>query len=630
MTNPGLTDLVGYWPMDEEEGTRYDRTGTQDLLDPNSPLVTAEYGKRGRAANIIASRTEGFRIANNASNDMSGNISFAMGGWFDPHSVASTQRIIGKWTTGDKCYLLYMFAGGGVWFIVFDGTSNYQIEATSFGDLVAGSIYGWYFVAGYFNAATNIIGVGVNDVWNTAAGPTGGVTNYTGTDFTVGIDDDFSSDPMNGMVDELFMYQDRVLTSAEWTWLYNDGHGVSYFDIADTPPPTITIETPDIRTPVEIFVLDSALAYQGIIDDYITLVWAERYTDIGDFELELPISHYSNPLIAFGNILTIKTSDKLMVIEDIKQEDKGESEVLVVQGKSVESFLKRRVIEEPFTILEEELAELAMYKLLWNNMIMPLDIKNGTVKEIAIFSKDYPRMYSAARYEEQFEPSTLFDIIKTICDNAYRLGSGVPSSPTARPGLGFKIVNYNDELFFHFFYGVERDHNQLGFVDNPYVVFGPEFHNVQSSSIYESEQNRVTVALVLTDDTTYPLVYVWSDGSSEGVAGNEPEDLERIETVIDMKIDRDAVDPAMTNADVLLAIETRGREEIITGSNYLIEGEFDTEGSPFTYGVDFFMGDIVQCYLVGKSTGARVVEVVRTYSLEGRSSLITMDFDLLF
>ena len=67
-----------------------------------------------------------------------------------------------------------------------------------------------------------------------------------------------------------------------------------------------------------VHVFNETLEVIGIIEDYYSLIWTERYYECGDFELEVPITYDGSPLIEFGNFLAIASSEMLMLIEYMK------------------------------------------------------------------------------------------------------------------------------------------------------------------------------------------------------------------------------------------------------------------------------------------------------------------------
>jgi hypothetical protein len=633
MTNPGTSNLVGYWSMDEldDSSARASKVSGIGSLSVSGTPTPSDISMYGVSTNLVASSND-YLTGPTAGFAQMGNFHFTIGGWIRLHGVGATGRIIGKWTASGKEYLLWFdTVSRDVYFGLYDGSSNQLVAATNHGDLVAGK---WYFCVGYYDSVNNLVGVGVNDVWNTAAGGTVGAAIGT-TQFTVGCDPDGSTDQFNGVVDEMFVYRQRLLTSAELTWLYNSGLGRSYHDIAEDDPPSKTILIPSPNDVVPIHVLDSSLIPIGIIEDYYSLVWTERFNEVGDFELELPIVYQNDSLLAFGNYLEIPTSDKIMIIENVKPTYNQDQESMVIEGESIEAILKRRIIKDDvYTIHQGDVdedgygnAQKAIYRLLWENIIFPVLNNDGdTDRKIDIVSEDYVQMSDIGSYEEQFDRQSIYDIIKTISKNTVFAGGW---TPTGYKGLGFKMVKTSsDEFLFYVYEGVDRSHEQVGFVKNPYVLFSKNEGNVISSSVYETEKDKVTVVLVTSEDVTYPSVYVWADGTSEGPTGNEPTGLDRIESSIEVNIDRTAVTPNLTDSEVLAIITAKGQEVLNVGSSAVFEGEFDILLGPYVYGVDFFIGDVVQCQLAERNLPGRVIEVVQSYSNEGHTAYVSMDYDI--
>jgi hypothetical protein len=501
---------------------------------------------------------------------------------------------MGKWDEGDtKEYQISVYSSRAQFFVRnAAGTTSYSIIASSFGDL---SDDIWYFVHAYYNASTNVMGVGINNVYNSGVSSTTGVHDNTNRLY-------FGRDGsgvyyVDGFIDEAYIYKGRLLGTAERTWMYNSGYGRTYSELTEISPPSIDIDVSSTAGKLKISVLDTSLDVIGIIEDYYSLTWAERYAEVGDFELELPIEHTENDIVDFGNFLYIKSSETLMIIEDIKPSKNEEQSSLVVKGQSAESLLKRRVLLDPINVNCP--AEIAIYSFIDNHITDPADSN----RRITLFETEFPEMLTTVLYKEQIEMQTVYDTIKTICKST---------------GLGFRVVWYNDSLVFYVYEGEDRSYAQS---TNPYVIFAETFDNVIASSFYESKKGEISVVLVATEDTVEALqrVFVWED--------TEPADLNRYETVLETTIDRDlGDDPPLTDAEVGAIIDTRGlnviEENKVVG---LFEGDFDIQGN-FKYGIDFFMGDVVQCNLQGRNIKARVIEMVRSYSTDGEKSYVAMDF----
>lgn len=625
MTNPGTSGLTAWWSMDELDDTsaRVDKTGFSGNLSVQGDPTPADLAKYGVSTNLVSTHGD-YLTGGTGGNFAMGNFHMTCGTWFRPHSISGSQRIMGKWTSTGKEWLLWYDSGSkNIYFGIFDGTSNRLVGCTAGGQLAANN---WYFCVGYHDSVNNLVGVGVNDNWNTASAGTAGINTGT-TTFTVGCDPDGSTDQMNGIVDEMFIYRQRLLTSAERTWLYNDGFGKSYYDVSAKQPPSITIDQPGTHDPVYVHILDSDLDYGGVIDNYYSLVWTERFNEAGDFEMELPFSYADNEFLTFGNYIYLPTSDRLMMIQKITPTHSEEKDTVVIEGESVEAILKSRRTEKVFTSLTDDndlgQVEITAYDLIWKNVTHPTKNNDGdTGKRLSIISQDYPEILKHAIWTEQLEIGTnVYDAIVNMCKNSVYRDYDVTYIWLGFKGLGFHLIPdlTNKEFFFYIYSGTDRASE---------IFFSRDWHNVKSSSIYENVVDNVTLVNVITNDTTYPSVLVWEDGSSEGPTGNEPTGVNRIEKTIEINIDRTEVTPNLTNAEVLNMIINAGQAEINSGYNAVYEGEFDLNLGGWTYGEDFFLGDIVRCDLAGKAADARVIEVVRSYGVDGRTAYLTMDFDL--
>ena len=727
MTNPGITDLLAYWRMEEESGIRYDSHGSYDCTFVyNNPGFGV--GKQDNALDLDGIN-QGLGIGDSPGISMGGDVSFCIGLWFKASNITSNIRLMGKWSDTDvKEYTIAVY-DSRINFYVRDGANlvNHYITADNFGDLSDDT---WYFVYAYYDADSNTMGVGVNDVFNSGAGPTNGVFDgwgqlWVGRGHTAGY-------YLEGLIDEMFVYKERLLGTAERTWMYNSGSGRTYDDllindltsvgitadpvlgtpiidsegelvavditanpVLDKPIFSIYLDLPfssDLPDPVQlttdpllIYVLNGTRSVIDIIEDYYSLIWTERYSDVGDFELELPIEYALDPSIVFGNFLYIGVSDKLMVIEDIKPSFGEEKTNLLIRGRSAESLLGQRVLLNPVNV--EGIAEATIYTLVDENIVNPDDSK----RSINAFKDTFPSVSTTVEFEEQLEMQNLYNAVKTICKNT---------------NLGFKISLEDDrKLAFSVYEGEDRSYDQS---INTYVIFSDDFDNVISSSFYESEKDKINIVLVATEDWVEALqrVFVWESGESEPqwagrreviletnidrivgvsiapepvpvtIAGPDPPDppeppeppssppplsaptlgvvgqdnlaaidiqvnpiiqvyslfnhLVSVGIISTPMVPMPAIgvygEPSLSDAEVLAIINTRGR--VVIEENKLVglfEGDFDIQGN-FEYGVDFFMGDVVQCNLEGRNVKARIIELVRSYSVEGEKSYVAMDF----
>lgn len=216
-----LDSIVEHWRLDEASGNRAGRHAGITLTDVNT--VTQAAGKIGNAALFTAANSERLTAADSAALS-TGNISYAWALWVYFVTVTGEQWLLGKLTGDtDREYVIRInaAASGRMEASMSTGGSPVNLVATNFGALSANT---WYFVGLQYDAATDVLSIGVNDVWNTQSS-VGGPSDSTGALY-------FGSEVgtgkyLNARLDSATFWK-RVLTAAEWTELYNGGNGLNY------------------------------------------------------------------------------------------------------------------------------------------------------------------------------------------------------------------------------------------------------------------------------------------------------------------------------------------------------------------------------------------------------------------
>jgi hypothetical protein len=240
---PSLTDsLISYWKLDESSAgagavTRNDSHSTNHLTDNGT--TPSAVGKIGNAAQFTAANSERLTIADNASLSV-GDIDFTWAFWLYMDSTTGYQAYISKDSDDGSGGAFEIRKEEGetrpTWLIRQSGGSDCARVQWGGSALSTGT---WYYVVCYHDAANNIAGIGVNDVFTTAS--------TTGTPF-----DDPGKLAIGGSsaaagysscrIDEVGFWK-RMLTADERTQLYNGGAGLSYDDFVSSqsnPPRAMT------------------------------------------------------------------------------------------------------------------------------------------------------------------------------------------------------------------------------------------------------------------------------------------------------------------------------------------------------------------------------------------------------
>jgi hypothetical protein len=246
-TNPGTAGLVSWWSMDETSGTRYDSYGTNNLTSNNS--VGYGQGLILNSASFIRSNDQ-YLSVNNSSLAV-GDIDFSIGMFVKLSSKNVEQQLFSKTVLGNNIreyYIEYYNVADKFYFCYSsNGTSVSALDANQTNI----QLNTWYFIYAWHDATNNITGISVNDLTPHTANYSLGV--YAGTAPLIigkGISNtnDFSLD---GYLDNVFFYK-KVLTEDERAWIYNNGAGRSYCEVANncaTATPTVTNTATVTATP---------------------------------------------------------------------------------------------------------------------------------------------------------------------------------------------------------------------------------------------------------------------------------------------------------------------------------------------------------------------------------------------
>jgi hypothetical protein len=338
---------------------------------------------------------------------------------------------------------------------------------------------------------------------------------------------------------------------------------------------------------MELLTLNTNFEADDTVDTFKSLIWVDRYSEYGDFEIYVPANTEMINKFIPDYYLWTDDSDHTMIIEDRKIESDVENgNNLVITGRSLESILTRRIIWEQ-TILNGYLEE-QIEKLLNENVINP-SLSERKIDNF-VFEKSGDSYIESLKVEAQFTGTNLYEAIKSLCD---------------AESIGFKItLNEENQFVFKLYSGEDRSYEQD---TNPYVVFSPNFENIVNSNYVESKNTLKNVALVAGE----------GEGSARRkiVVGSSTESgLTRRELFVDARDISSSTDSGTLTDDQYNAqLSQRGLEKLseneITKS---FEGEVETT-QMYHYNEHFFMGDICQLENeYGMESRVRVVEFIHS------------------
>ena len=349
---------------------------------------------------------------------------------------------------------------------------------------------------------------------------------------------------------------------------------------------------------MNLLILDANLVALTVVDSYESFIWTDRYDAYGDFELYTPITDRALMYVKQDYYVMNQDSEHVMIVEKLLIEsDLEEGDHLTATGRSLESILDRRIVWGLKTISGN--LQNGIKALLEENVINPSDPDRKI--DNFIFEESTDPVITELTIEAQYTGDNLYEVIHKICSER---------------GIGFKIT-LNDKMQFVFklYAGVDRSYNQFL---NPYVIFSPNFENIINSNYVESKSSLKNVTLVGGEGEGGLRRYA---SVGEGVGIN------RREIFTDARdISSDVGDGVTLGNDEYIAIlQQRGKENLAENTSITsFEGQIETM-LKFTYGNDFFIGDIIQyANEYGHEARARIGEIVMTENPEGFSVYPTL------
>ena len=351
---------------------------------------------------------------------------------------------------------------------------------------------------------------------------------------------------------------------------------------------------------MEGLILDHQFYTLDMLDAFESFIWADRYCGYGDFEIFMPMSPSVPPSLVQDNYLSITSSDRLMIIEQIEMATDAETGThLTISGRSLEALLERRIIWGMKT-LEGNLQD-NIHMLLNENAINPTD----PLRKIPglSFRPSIDPAITSLMVNLQLICDNLYDVIFILCDINR---------------IGFRILPNGPGTFvFELYKGIDRSYNQT---ENQYVIFSPKFENLLTSNYFETKKLVKNAALVGGEGEGDEKVLIEAVPDSGVVSG-----LDRREIFVSSTTrsrDEDGEDISPEEYEALLK-EDGKKAMAETKSIVTFEGEIDAQRQ-FIYAQDFFIGDIVQVMNeYGMEAQSRVSELVQTHNNEGETFIPT-------
>lgn len=227
---------------------------------------------------------------------------------------------------------------------------------------------------------------------------------------------------------------------------------------------------------MQIYVFNKDLEPVGIVENYTSAFWINRYFTNGNCEVCVPATAENLQLFKIGYYLIRYDSDLSCKIQKIEIDTNAQSgNVLIITGIDVKSFLDQRIVWGNYSYNGR--TEAILQNLVRNSLIVLGDRGLKDSHGNFIISNDTSQGFSQTRVQE-ISYKNVGEQVREICKEmgwGYRVRFGTLVAPP-RPGFLFGVYN-----------GANRSET---------VVFSPMYENLKESKFIIDASDMGNVTLV--------------------------------------------------------------------------------------------------------------------------------------
>ena len=116
---------------------------------------------------------------------------------------------------------------------------------------------------------------------------------------------------------------------------------------------------------------ENTLEKIGLLDDFKSFVWNNKYYESGDFEIIVPLNTHNLNLLKRNRFITRPELKEIAIIETVSAYSQNDTEEIKITGTMAQSLLSRRVIWDSTLVNGATIPQLRA--LINNNLINPQD-----------------------------------------------------------------------------------------------------------------------------------------------------------------------------------------------------------------------------------------------------------------
>lgn len=318
---------------------------------------------------------------------------------------------------------------------------------------------------------------------------------------------------------------------------------------------------------MELYILNSNGTKSQIIDEFSSMIWTHRYSDFGDFQLDVVPNVTNRRRFKEGVKIGASFTKQHMEIEEVFiAPDEAGVENMKITGRTPGTIMEDRIVAPNWLAPNPE--DRVYYVTgqvagLVKNMVDTMCVSPGAFNETDIIPElaVLNQAGTTPSIEVAIAPKQLYTAMKDLLDE-YDLGFRFEYDPKFAKPLRLFIYK-----------GVNR----------PEVEFNAALDNIANESYLNSNRDFKNVALVLAQKARW--VQVYGNGATSGTSG-----LNRKVLIVDASdIDDEKVpEPKLTNI-----LMQRGRTALKDHrKTKIMDGEI-TNYNLFKFGTHYNLGDTI-------------------------------------
>lgn len=359
---------------------------------------------------------------------------------------------------------------------------------------------------------------------------------------------------------------------------------------------------------MELYVLDSLLRPIDVIDVFVSLIWTERYEEMGDFELVTLSTSANQRRFTKGVQLMINKSKRVMQVESVEETfDLDSGNVMKVKGREITLILDNRpaikvtagVVSPTWFITGNTPGDTMRYMFdricvdgsVDSEDIIPLIHTTG-----GLYPADtIPEPTDLIDWEQK--PDTLYKALTDI-SGIYDLGFRMYKDPST------------SALYFDVYMGSDRTSQQTIL---PPVIFSPDMENLNDTTeLLDVSKSYNVIQVLYVHQVGDPAVDVvdWVTVSDPELATTTSSFQRRVKILTINSIPEEVTD--IPGFMIQAGVDELAKNRPIMA----FDGEI-SQYSAYVYERDYYLGDLVETR--GKNGSAGYMKVMEQIFVEDGS-----------